>query len=344
MAVEQSSDPPARRLPMNPAPACRARACLHRVACRAATATRFLWARRSSFRFSIFFLHQPTPPRAASLQEANAMTIGCSGADAATGRRRRAMRRRAGFRKQGRGGRQRRCRVRGWACIASVPSPLASQGYSWPTWCGVCTAGQESLRYQQYPDNLMSNGSHGYEGKRPSGRLWFLWSSHALEASASDRKMPAVDWMAIAVNFPWYTLLLSFAVAVGAILLLMPLARRTGWIDKPDIRKTHEGEIPLIGGWALMLAMVVAQFTGPPEVACHARLLGRRAVLFFSCPGRRPLIRCARAIGWWCSSLRRSSACRSADRYCTMSAISSAPVTCRHGGSSCRSRSSARWR
>ncbi len=69
--------------------------------------------------------------------------------------------------------------------------------------------------------------------------------------------------MATAIAFSWFTLLLSFAVSVGGILLLMPLARRTGWIDKPGVRKSHEGEIPLIGGWALMLALVVAQVTGP---------------------------------------------------------------------------------
>jgi len=75
--------------------------------------------------------------------------------------------------------------------------------------------------------------------------------------------MPDVGLMAVAINFPWPALLYSLAIAVGAILLLVPLAHRTGWIDRPDVRKTHDGEVPLIGGWAVMLAISIVQFNGP---------------------------------------------------------------------------------
>ena len=92
--------------------------------------------------------------------------------------------------------------------------------------------------------------------------------------------MPALDWMAIAVAFPWYLLLLAFAVSMAGILLLMPLARRAGWIDMPDVRKMHQGEIPLIGGWALMLAMVVAQSIGAPEVRATLGYWAGATVLF----------------------------------------------------------------
>ena len=64
------------------------------------------------------------------------------------------------------------------------------------------------------------------------------------QGSGPDIEMPDVGPMAVAINFPWPALLYSRALAVGAILLLVPLAHRTGWIDRPDVRKTHDGEVP----------------------------------------------------------------------------------------------------
>jgi len=94
--------------------------------------------------------------------------------------------------------------------------------------------------------------------------------------------MPTLDWMAVANDFPWSTLLLALAVAVSAILLLMPLARRTGWIDKPGVRKSHEGEIPLIGGWALMLALATVQLAGPLEARATVGYWAGALALFFT--------------------------------------------------------------
>src|SRR5690606_5982879 len=106
-----------------------------------------------------------------------------------------------------------------------------------------------------------------------------LWSLDEFEASASDRKMPDVGPVAIATTFPWPALLWSLAIAVGAVLLLLPMARRTGWMDRPDSRKPHQGEIPLIGGWAAMLAIFLVQFNGPaPSRATTGYWIGALAL------------------------------------------------------------------
>ncbi len=56
--------------------------------------------------------------------------------------------------------------------------------------------------------------------------------------------------------------LIAFLATVVAIALLRPLARRTGLTDKHDSRKTHKGEIPLIGGLAIFIGIVVSLLLG----------------------------------------------------------------------------------
>ncbi|MGE0798202.1 MAG: MraY family glycosyltransferase [Lautropia sp.] len=77
--------------------------------------------------------------------------------------------------------------------------------------------------------------------------------------------MPEFSLAALVAKFPWLILVSAAAIALGAVLVLTPLARRVGWTDKPSERKAHVGEIPLIGGWAVLLAMAVPQAVGPAE-------------------------------------------------------------------------------
>ncbi len=51
--------------------------------------------------------------------------------------------------------------------------------------------------------------------------------------------------------------------AEGTMLALKPVARRTGWVDKPNFRKAHKGEIPLIGGWSILAVAVLLQLAAP---------------------------------------------------------------------------------
>jgi UDP-GlcNAc:undecaprenyl-phosphate GlcNAc-1-phosphate transferase len=52
--------------------------------------------------------------------------------------------------------------------------------------------------------------------------------------------------------------LLAFAAAALACFLLQPLARRWGLVDRPGGRKTHHGEVPLVGGIAMLLGLIAA--------------------------------------------------------------------------------------
>jgi UDP-GlcNAc:undecaprenyl-phosphate GlcNAc-1-phosphate transferase len=52
--------------------------------------------------------------------------------------------------------------------------------------------------------------------------------------------------------------LLALGLSVALCFALMPLARRLGWVDSPDERKQHDGNIPLAGGPAMFLAVVLA--------------------------------------------------------------------------------------
>lgn len=51
---------------------------------------------------------------------------------------------------------------------------------------------------------------------------------------------------AIYINFPWG--ILAGVITLILVTILRPLARKTGLLDSPGGRKTHAGNIPLIGG------------------------------------------------------------------------------------------------
>jgi UDP-GlcNAc:undecaprenyl-phosphate/decaprenyl-phosphate GlcNAc-1-phosphate transferase len=52
------------------------------------------------------------------------------------------------------------------------------------------------------------------------------------------------------------TALAAFALTLGVVLLLSPLARRYGWVDRPGGRKTHAAATPVIGGLAMLLGSI----------------------------------------------------------------------------------------
>jgi UDP-GlcNAc:undecaprenyl-phosphate GlcNAc-1-phosphate transferase len=55
-----------------------------------------------------------------------------------------------------------------------------------------------------------------------------------------------------------YGPLVALLLTSGLIMWLSPLARSAGLVDKPDARKKHKGEIPLIGGPAIFVAVFAA--------------------------------------------------------------------------------------
>ncbi len=46
-----------------------------------------------------------------------------------------------------------------------------------------------------------------------------------------------------------------FAVTTVSIFALKPIAVRTGWVDRPNARKRHDGDVPLVGGIAIFLGI-----------------------------------------------------------------------------------------
>jgi len=57
--------------------------------------------------------------------------------------------------------------------------------------------------------------------------------------------------------------ILAFCLTTGLILGLRPVARRLGLVDIPNERKVHEGEVPLVGGIAIFVAVVCAHIFSP---------------------------------------------------------------------------------
>jgi UDP-GlcNAc:undecaprenyl-phosphate GlcNAc-1-phosphate transferase len=60
-------------------------------------------------------------------------------------------------------------------------------------------------------------------------------------------------------------LVLSFAVLLSVVLasLLIPVARRAGWVDHPGLRKLHLDATPLVGGCSVYLAIVATVAISP---------------------------------------------------------------------------------
>ena len=74
---------------------------------------------------------------------------------------------------------------------------------------------------------------------------------------------------------------LVFCITVFCILLLRPLALRLGLIDTPDIRKQHQGNIPLIGGLAMLMGLLVGLLTLPISLQKYRSFIAGSALLVF---------------------------------------------------------------
>src|SRR5690349_21076442 len=71
----------------------------------------------------------------------------------------------------------------------------------------------------------------------------------------------------------------AFLLTLAVILLLAPLARKHGWVDRPGGRKTHAVPTPVIGGLAMALGslpLAVATFDLTPNLV---GLMGAGAII-----------------------------------------------------------------
>jgi UDP-GlcNAc:undecaprenyl-phosphate/decaprenyl-phosphate GlcNAc-1-phosphate transferase len=78
-----------------------------------------------------------------------------------------------------------------------------------------------------------------------------------------------------------FPIIVTFCVTVFCIPLLRPLALRLGLIDMPDIRKHHQGNIPLIGGLAMLMGLLVGMLTLPISLQNYRSFIAGSALLVF---------------------------------------------------------------
>lgn len=73
----------------------------------------------------------------------------------------------------------------------------------------------------------------------------------------------------VIIGNDFYIVLMSsfvaFALTVLVIKLMKPVAIHLGMVDKPDVRKKHSGEIPLIGGLAIFISYIITSFVLNPQ-------------------------------------------------------------------------------
>ncbi|TXD56948.1 undecaprenyl/decaprenyl-phosphate alpha-N-acetylglucosaminyl 1-phosphate transferase [Ralstonia sp. TCR112] len=73
----------------------------------------------------------------------------------------------------------------------------------------------------------------------------------------------------------------SALVTVIAVLLLRPLAKRGGLLDRPGGRKRHDGDVPLVGGLAILIAVSVGAILFMRSQGYYVALFGGLGVLAF---------------------------------------------------------------
>ncbi|OJA00642.1 undecaprenyl-phosphate alpha-N-acetylglucosaminyl 1-phosphate transferase, partial [Rickettsiella grylli] len=74
---------------------------------------------------------------------------------------------------------------------------------------------------------------------------------------------------------------ISFSMTVCCIFLLRPLALRLGLVDMPDIRKQHQGHIPLIGGIAMLMGLLAGLLTLPISLQNYRGYIAGCGLLVF---------------------------------------------------------------
>lgn len=77
----------------------------------------------------------------------------------------------------------------------------------------------------------------------------------------------------------WTVALASFFVTVLAIFALRPVAMAVDLVDRPGGRKTHQGDVPIIGGLAMFLGVVAGMGVVPQSHAVGPEFLAACAIL-----------------------------------------------------------------
>lgn len=78
-----------------------------------------------------------------------------------------------------------------------------------------------------------------------------------------------------------FSAIIVFFISCACIFLLRPLALRLGLMDAPNDRKQHQGNIPLIGGLAMMMGVLVGLLTLPISLQHYRSFIAGSALLVF---------------------------------------------------------------
>jgi len=81
--------------------------------------------------------------------------------------------------------------------------------------------------------------------------------------------------------FNFLSAVIVFCITIFGVVLLRPLALRLDLIDTPDIRKQHQGNIPLIGGLAMLMGLLVGLLTLPISLQSYRSFIAGSALLVF---------------------------------------------------------------
>ena len=87
-----------------------------------------------------------------------------------------------------------------------------------------------------------------------------------------------------------YISIIATLLATILVIALRPLAIRLRLVDKPDDRKTHKGDIPLLGGpviWLVVIIGIIAFIPNPPWSAIVAATM---LVILGVVDDRRPIL------------------------------------------------------
>ena len=61
-----------------------------------------------------------------------------------------------------------------------------------------------------------------------------------------------------------FSFFVAFASVFGSVFILRPIAQSFGLVDRPCSRKQHEGDVPLVGGLAIYVAITLCSFVLTP--------------------------------------------------------------------------------
>ena len=78
------------------------------------------------------------------------------------------------------------------------------------------------------------------------------------------------------------SILLAFCSTLLCILSIWPLAKKVGLVDIPGGRKSHQGQVPLIGGIAMFFGFTVGLLTLPMSLQPYRSLLAACLLLVFT--------------------------------------------------------------